>query len=191
MARSITRIAVLLVLSAAGAIAQSRLHNLPWWPAREEFDERQSLKEAIRKDSRIDLVQFKAAIEQGAIVIDAREQVDFEKAHLDLGADALVPTLNVEPDDVDRHMDRLMTAQGMPFVLYCNSATCDLAEDLLIALVERGFVRDDLKIYRDGWEGLVAAGLASRAGSDTWPGLSDLPVEAQLEPAPMSEEAAP
>lgn len=171
MTRSLLRIAVILGLSTAAAIGQSRLRDIAWFPPRETFDEKQAFKAWIRAEALIDLPRFQQMIDGGAIVIDARAKSDYETAHLDLGPNAMIPTLNIEPEHVDQNLDRLMTVQGMQTVIYCNSATCDLAEELLIELVARGFVREDFKIYRDGWDGIRAAHMPSKVGADTWTGL--------------------
>lgn len=161
-------------LAAAGVYVQAR--GLSW---RTDVDalarklERRAQvgnrRAELRASAGVSLEQFRALIDAGAVVIDARPRTEFEKGHLSIPS--FPPVLNVEPDQVDQHLERLFQLQGQPIVLYCTSETCDLAEELYIALEALGFT--DMKIYFGGWEGLLAAGMPTESGPDEWAGYGE------------------
>ncbi len=169
MRRSAGRIVVILVLAAGAGFLRAR--ELPWVPDLEELEQKQELHQELRATAGITLERFRTLIEQGAVVIDARPAEAFEEGHLDTGG--FPPVLNVPPGALDQNIDRLMELQGYPIVLYCTSEICDYAEELYAGLTHYGFF--DMKIYFPGWEGILAAGLPTTTGPDTWTGFDQPP----------------
>lgn len=162
---------ILVILGVAAGASYIRARNLPWVPDVEAIKAKEDLSKILRAELSITLGEFQTLIDQGAVVIDARPQEAYEQGHLE--TDYYPPVLNVPAEEIDAHFDRLMhpDLQGLSVVLYCASETCEYAEELYVALAGLGF--DDIRIYFPGWEGIVAAGLPTAAGPDTWTGFDD------------------
>ncbi|MFQ5806940.1 MAG: rhodanese-like domain-containing protein [Phycisphaerae bacterium] len=167
MFASLVRILVIVGISAGASYIRAR--DLPWIPDVAALRAAQELHEKLRATAGVTLEELLSLIDQGAVVIDARSQAEFEEGHLAIEGDP--PVLNVPADEVDAHVERLVQLQGVPVVLYCESNTCDYAEELYAALQEFGFV--DIWIYFPGWEGIVEAGLKTATGPDSWTGFYD------------------
>jgi hypothetical protein len=52
-------------------------------------------------------------------------------------------------------------------VLYCSSEACDSAEEVYRAMADAGFDPAELFVYFPGWDGIVAAGLETAAGTES------------------------
>lgn len=167
MFASLVRILVIVGISAGASYIRAR--DLPWIPDVAALRAAQELHEKLRATAGVTLEELLSLIDQGAVVIDARSQAEFEEGHLAIEGDP--PVLNVPADEVDAHVERLVQLQGVPVVLYCESNTCDYAEELYAALQQFGFV--DIWIYFPGWEGIVEAGLKTATGPDNWTGFYD------------------
>jgi hypothetical protein len=180
MLSALSRIAVMLALAAGLGAASSQYHDLPWKPDAEKI--RRRLREQERKKQEfqelrqtigITLADLREYIARGAVIIDARDRGSFEREHLDVSYPA--PVLNLPPEDtLDKHLDRLMQLQGYPLVLYCNSATCDLAEELYVDLRDAGLIPlfPEVRIYFPGWASLEKTDLPKTSGADTWSGFA-------------------
>jgi len=173
---SLIRILVIVAVSAGASYIRAR--NLPWIPDVVAIKAKEELHETLHASIGVSLEEFLALIEQGAVVIDARSQAEFEQGHLAIDCDP--PVLNVPAEEIDEHVERLIELQGAPVVLYCASDTCDDAEELYATFQQLGFV--DIWIYFPGWKGIVEAGLKTAIGPDTWTGFAGAP------PAPLSAE---
>jgi rhodanese-related sulfurtransferase len=144
-------------LSLAVSAGYGLARDVPWVPdlkARDEF----------RVSVGVTLDEFLTLIDEGAIVIDTRSASEFEEEHLDTPQTIV---LNVPADEFDLHFPRLSELAGCQFVMYCSSEACDLAEEVYFAMVDAGFDPADLHVYFPGWEGIVAAGLATATGLET------------------------
>lgn len=170
MVRSLARIMVILALAAGAGYIRAR--DLPWILDMSAIRDREQKLQWLRANAGVTLDELLELIEQGAIVIDARPAADFEQEHLDTGCEP--PILNVPPEQIDEHIDRLLTLRGFPIVLYCTSLNCEYSEDLYIELENFGFFGEDMKIYFPGWEDLRKAGLPLAAGPDVWTGFDDM-----------------
>ena len=163
MSACVTRLMVIfgaaIVAAACGAMAR----GLPWTPDLTALQQRVQRHEVIRTRAAVDLEEFLALIDQGAIVIDARSAEEFERSHL---AAWQTFVLNVPGDAADQHVARLMEYLGSKFVIYCMSDTCDASEDVCDSLVAGGFDPADIFIYVPGWEGIVAAELETASGPE-------------------------
>lgn len=171
--RSAYRILALLLLSAAAAAVHVPIRGLSWKPDVSAIEKKQGLRSHVnerhaelRRTVGIDLDAFIELIDAGAVVIDARPRSEFEKQHLSISS--YPPVLNVEPEHIERNLDRLFQLQGQPIVLYCTAPDCELAEELYVAMESFGL--SGMKIYFPGWEGILAAGLPTESGPDEWSG---------------------
>lgn len=172
MMSTMLKMLAILAMSVAIGGSSAVLRGLPWQANREKIEQKQKRRdevgerhEKIRKTAGVSLAEFRALIQRGAIVIDARTREDYEKAHLQVDSDP--PTLNIEPDKVDAAaLNRLMNVSDRPVVIYCNSADCTLGEELYVVLEQNGF--SDMKIYIDGWDGITKANLPTVSGPDIW-----------------------
>ncbi|RMF70889.1 MAG: rhodanese-like domain-containing protein [Planctomycetota bacterium] len=142
----------------------------------------------------ISLEELRRYIADGAAIIDARDRAAFEAEHLFV--DREPPVINVPPEDAyDAHLDRLYSLQGYPIVLYCNSAECELAEDLYRFLVSAGITESsEVRIFRPGWAVLEHTDLPKASGPDTWTGFGSPPADPFAdtdEPASNDEGSQP
>ncbi|MBW7905004.1 MAG: rhodanese-like domain-containing protein [Phycisphaerae bacterium] len=169
------RIAVILVASSAVGAGVAQWRGLPWIPDRAEIERKDAAAErsaALRARHGVDLATFRDLIASGAIVIDARPAGEFEKGHLLI--ESYPPVLNVDAERAAYQRDRLEQLHGQPIVIYCTSLDCHLAEELMIELEQLGFDLDMIRLFPEGWEGLLKAGLPTTSGPDTWKGYDDL-----------------
>jgi rhodanese-related sulfurtransferase len=162
-------IRILVIVAVAVGVGLIRARDLPWIPNVKVLKTRDTLHQTLRETVGVSLEQLLELIDQGAVVIDARSREAYEAGHLLLHCDP--PVLNVPAEEIEAHVTRLMDLQGLPVVLYCQSQTCDYAEELYVTLQEFGFT--DIRIYFPGWEGILAAGLETTTGPDTWTGFYD------------------
>jgi rhodanese-related sulfurtransferase len=179
------RVALIVGVSAVVAAGYATVRGLPWMPDLEAIRKKDERRERVRQQKAeirtrhgVTIEQFKQLISSGAVIIDARPAEEFERAHL--ANESYPPVLNVEPDKVLSQLHRLMQLHGQTIVLYCTSTDCELAEELLIELEALQFDLGDIWIFIPGWEGIVAAGLPTTSGPDTWTGYDEL-----IEPEPM------
>lgn len=172
---AIVRLLVICGASLVAAVVSANRGDRPWFPSLTEVrvaNERPSRVQQIREAARVDARTLLERAAAGAVVIDARPAAEFEKGHFDaLQHGAGLPTLNIPSEHVDEHLDRLnqLLMYTQELTLYCTSETCDMAEDLYIAIEERQlpFV---MKIYTPGWEGIQKEGLSTAIGEDRWNG---------------------
>jgi rhodanese-related sulfurtransferase len=177
--RAASRIAMIVGVSTGAAAGYAFVRGLPWMPDLEAIRKKEERQERIRQRSQeirsrhgVTLEEFRELISQGAIIIDARPAQEFERGHLAI--ESYPPVLNVEPDKVLAQANRLIQLLGQSIVLYCTSEDCELAEELLIELEALEFDPNDIRIFFPGWEGIVAAGLPTTSGADTWTGYEEL-----------------
>jgi rhodanese-related sulfurtransferase len=174
------RLTLICAVSALLGAAQAFWMKLPWRPDAAAVQARLARKaevggehERIRSTAAITLEEFRALIDGNGVIIDARAREDFEKSHLRI--ERFPPVMNVEPQLFDQHVNRLMPHQLDTLVIYCNSETCTLSEELYLLLERQGFA--SIKIFVPGWEGIVKAGLATTSGPDTWTGFPEAGAE--------------
>ena len=162
---------ILVIIGVAAGAGYIRARNLPWIPDVEAIKQREDLDKWLRENRGLTLQGFLERIEQGWLVIDARPADAFAKGHLQ--TDSYPPVLNVPPEEIDQHVERLThpDVYGLPLVLYRTSETCEYAEELYTKLEAIGFV--EIWIYFPGWEGIVEAGLPTATGPDTWTGRDE------------------
>lgn len=160
-------IRILVIAGVAVGAGLIRAKDLPWVPDVEALKAKEQRHETLRETIGISTERMLDLVDQGAVVIDARSQEEYEDGHLLLHTDP--PVLNVPAEEIVAHAARLMDLLGLPVVLYCASETCEFAEDLYAALEGFGFT--DIWIYFPGWEGIVEAGLETTTGPDTWTGF--------------------
>lgn len=194
MTKSLMKMLTILALSTAIGGASALVRGLPWQPNKQQVEQRQIRRDAIgerhdqiRKSAGISLDEFRAMIQRGAVVIDARSREDYEKAHLRVESEP--PVLNMEPDKADAAaLNRLVNVSDRPFVIYCNSADCTLGEELYVVLEQNGFA--GMKVYVDGWEGITKANLPTISGPDTW-AADAMPSGANQDKAAQGIEGTP
>ncbi len=166
------RICAILIASVLAAVGWTAHRGLTWRVDRARVEATEQHKSWFAEHGAVDLEQLRTQLAEGlTVVIDARRPEKFEQAHLDaqtLGSP--IPCLNVVPDGLLDNLDRLMALidQGFSFILYCNSATCDLAEELAAGMVEQGIDRERIRIYVPGWAGIEDSDLPTTAGPDTF-----------------------
>ncbi len=177
--RAASRIALIVAVSTGVAAGYAAVRGLPWMPDLEAIRKKEERQERVRQRSQeirarhgVTLEEFKQLISQGAIIMDARPAEEFERGHLAI--ESYPPVLNVEPEKVLAQANRLLQLLGQPIVLYCTSEDCELAEELLIELEALQFDPNDIRIFLPGWEGILAAGLPTTSGADTWTGYEEL-----------------
>lgn len=115
------------------------------------------------------LAELQAAIDESrsggeVVLIDAREPPEYAKGRI------AAPTIvNIPADEVDEYLHKMEMFRGWRIMLYCTSVTCDAAERVHERLTRSGF--DQMRIYRDGWEGWLAAGGLGEPGQDMYMGM--------------------
>jgi len=187
MAASITRIFVIVAVSAGVAAGYITTKGLPWVPDLEALEATEELHQTLRATAGISTEEFTSLVKQCmVVVIDARPVEAFEQGHLQI--DCEPPVLNVPFETVHEQIDRLMPLMGCTIILYCTSETCDYAEDLYAELQQYGFM--DMRIFFPGWDGIQAAGLSTGTGPDTWAGF-DAMLEADVPDPNTLEDAEP
>lgn len=176
----LVRICLLLICATVLGAVWAALRDMPWVPNRAAVLARIENKQAIEARRRqilpevfIDLPRLRELIDERAVIIDARDRESFEREHL--AVDYEPPVLNINPeDDLNDHLDRLFQCAGLPIVLYCNSDTCPLSEELYVMLEDAGVTANSpVYIYRDGWAGIEKSDLPRTSGPDTWTGFDD------------------
>ena len=163
---------VLISTALGGAVAAWR--GLPWTVNVDEVQKIQGIKvatgqkkEELRRTVGVTFDEFRALVEQGAVVIDARHADEFAKGHLRTGGTP--PVLNIDAGNVSRNIERLETLRGLPWVIYCTSNECDLAEELYVALEQMKMIDAGMvKIYFPGWEDFQKRKMPVATGRDEW-----------------------
>lgn len=106
-----------------------------------------------------------AAQNCAAVVIDSRDPEAFQKGHLAIDASCYPGIINLHDANVHEvaplALDYLF---GRQIILYCTSETCDLAERVAYALEGYGISRQNMSVFRPGWEGIQQAKLATAQG---------------------------
>lgn len=87
---------------------------------------------------------------EGAFVVDARYQWDFELGHIE-GA------INMPPIASDESIDKALSGvdADQTIVVYCQSAGCEFAETTALRIQDRDY--GDVLVYRGGWADWSAA----------------------------------
>lgn len=158
------------------------LSAMPWTPDVAKVRDTLSRKERIRQKAGISLEEFLEQVELGAVIIDARSEHDFEQGHVDAPNSVVLNIFGEEAESSPLALEKLNAVMytGLPVVMYCNSITCDLAEDVYIAM-ERSVQMDTsmVRIFFGGWD-LLKDHVAHASGPDTWqPGMPLLPMSMQ------------
>ena len=103
--------------------------------------------------------ELQSAIDdRAAIVLDALPAAPYGRRHLP-GA------LNLVVDDVDADAARLLPDKNATVVTYSTDATCGRGEALAERLEGLGYT--DVRVYREGIEDWVGAGLPVETGAPT------------------------
>jgi len=175
---AVGRILAILLISTALGAGTAAWRGLPWTPDPEKWRQQQqaiSSSAELRKKHGVDLATFRELIASGAIVIDARPADEFIKGHLLVNT--YPPVLNCDAERAAQQIDRLKQLEGQQVVLYCTSLDCHLAEELILELQRLAFdpgTIDAMKVFPEGWEGILKAGLPTTTGPDTWTGYDEL-----------------
>lgn len=99
----------------------------------------------------IERTQLQSALDDGSVtVVDALPPAPFGKRHLP-GA------LNVVAEDSDAHVGEALPDKAAPIVTYSTDASCVRGPELAERLMALGYT--DVRVYRDGIEDWVGAGL--------------------------------
>lgn len=196
---AIVRVAVIVGASLLFSVIYTQARGVPWKAdlqkiAREKADEENKRKakeerERIAKVASITLEQLKAHVEQGAIIVDARDRRLFAEQHLKAPL-----IINVPSEEMVFELDKLHpgVVNGRPIVLYCNSDACE-ASDVVYLALERLYGYSEMYIFYPGWDGIVAAGLETTSGEESWGDLLGGSPEAPPDPAaaPTAESGPP
>lgn len=95
--------------------------------------------------------ELRAAIDEGAVtVVDALPAAPYARRHLP-GA------VNLVEDDAETRAPEVLPDPAAPIVTYSTSVTCGRGESLAARLEQLGY--GDIRVYSDGIEDWVAAGL--------------------------------
>lgn len=92
-----------------------------------------------------------------AIVVDALPASYYAQAHLP-GA------LNLVADEVAERAAALLPDRDAAIVTYCSNASCGNSQDVASRLENLGY--SNVRMYRDGIQGWVEAGLPTESGAD-------------------------
>jgi hypothetical protein len=185
---SLLRVVAMVGVSAVLGAGYAHHRSFPWKVDKQAVLGRKLLHDELRKNNGLTHEQFDAMIQDlNVVFIDARPKDEFEAGHLFVDRPApFIPVLNVPPEDVPNQIGRLQQLYGQQLVLYCTSLTCDLAEELVAELEKTGlgFERSNIRIYFHGWlDGIVARGLPTETGPDTWTGVEAFDPSMGLDPA--------
>ncbi len=178
MLAGIVRTGVLLLVATVVGAGWAGYRGFPWTVDPDAVAERRRIAseaEKVGDETNIDLARLRELIGQQATIIDARAPEQFEAGHLQVFYEP--PVLNIPPETFDQNLDRLFALMGTTMVLYCNSETCHLAEELYVRLQEQGFAAEPARIYiyKPGWDGLQQTDLPTTTGPDTWTGYGSVP----------------
>jgi len=168
--RDLGGVALLAIASLIVALAMNRFsgHPLPivYQTPEHRFDvELTTLVSAppfqIAPASTVRLPEFRSAVEsKRALILDARPSVFFEQGHVP-GA------LNLARDDFARDYRNLSptlkAATDKPIIVYCSGGECHDSRLVANALLTLGF--SDVRVFTDGWDGWLAAGLPTSMGA--------------------------
>jgi len=168
--RDLGGVALIAIVSLVGALAMNRFsaHPLPivYQTPEQRFDaELTTLVVAppfqIAPAASVRLPEFRSAVEsKRALVLDARPSVFFEQGHVP-GA------LNLARDDFARDYRRLSPAlkdaTGKLVIVYCSGGECHDSRLVANALLTLGF--SDVRVFTDGWDGWLAAGMPTATGA--------------------------
>jgi rhodanese-related sulfurtransferase len=95
--------------------------------------------------------ELQAAIDDGSVtVLDALPAAPY-------GARHLPGSLNLAAEDLDGRLDEILDERSAPLVVYSTDSACTRGPELAERLEGLGFT--DVRVYPDGIEGWVAAGL--------------------------------
>ena len=167
--RDLGGVALIAILSLVVALATNRFsaHPLPivYQTAEQRFDaELTTLVSAppfqIAPAASVRLPEFRSAVEsKRALILDARPSVFFEQGHVP-GA------LNLARDDFARDYRNLSpalkAATDRPIIVYCSGGECHDSRMVANALLTLGF--SDVRVFTDGWDGWLAAGMPTATG---------------------------
>ena len=168
--RDLGGVALIAIASLVVALAMNRFsdHPLPivYQTPEQRFDaELTTLVVAppfkIAPAATVRLPEFRSAVEsKGTLILDARPSVFFEQGHVP-GA------LNLARDDFARDYRRLSpalkAATDKPVIVYCSGGECHDSRLVANALLTLGF--SDVRVFTDGWDGWVAAGMPTSTGA--------------------------
>jgi rhodanese-related sulfurtransferase len=100
--------------------------------------------------------ELRAAIAEGAVtVVDALPEQYYAQAHLP-GA------INLVEADVPTKAAELLPARAAAVVTYCSNESCGNSQAVASLLEQRGYT--NVRKYREGIQGWVAAGLPTESG---------------------------
>ena len=99
----------------------------------------------------IDREELRAAIDDGSVtVLDALPAEPYGRRHLPTARSLAI-------EDLDGRVDEIFKDRTVPVAVYSTDAACTRAPELAARLEELGFT--DVRVYREGIEDWVAAGL--------------------------------
>ncbi len=102
---------------------------------------------------KVSLGTVKRWMPEGAVIVDARRSLDFERGHLD-GA----RRIPVRADKERRQAEMADVPKDARIVVYCQSKGCPYAAVVAAALEEDGFSR--IYVFPGGWQEWVAEAAA-------------------------------
>jgi len=144
--RALARVLVLLVGAGAAATVVNAVRPKPlrWFVTKEDV---YPAPLPVHIESEISLDDFLAAIDHGAVVIDARAEDKYRNGHIP-GAH------NLPAHSIHENLGRIYewATPEMLVVVYCAGGIdeCDESRTVFDALKENGFV--NLRLYLGGWK---------------------------------------
>lgn len=172
---SLLRVMAILGLSAAaaGIYIETRHADLNWIPDPDSdirVDPTRLQAIAISADEVLARIQAELDGGEPVAIIDARSPESFAAGHI-----AAATIFNIPGDAAEAHLEKLELLRGSDSILYCNSLTCDLSEQLYNFMQELGF--EDMRIYTEGWDGWEQTGYPTDDGPELFFGA---PLDAGL-----------
>ncbi len=148
---SALRILIILLVSvgSAAAVNAIRADGIDWFVAREVIYPPPTPDQA---EADIERDEVLAAIERGAVAVDARPAHLFEQGRIP-GA------VNIPAEEPFAHLDALFM-RALPetlVIIYCGGEPCDDSQIIFDLLRDNGF--ENARIYFGGWRDWTEAGL--------------------------------
>lgn len=161
---SLLRVMAILGCSvgAAGIYIETRHADLDWIPnPASDIRVDPTRLETVTISADELLARIEAELEGGdpVAIIDARSAESFAAGHI-----AATTIFNIPGDEAEAHLEKLEMLRGSDVILYCNSSTCDLSEQLYNVMQELGF--EGMRIYTEGWDGWEQTGYAIDDGPE-------------------------
>jgi 3-mercaptopyruvate sulfurtransferase SseA len=156
--RFVARVVILLFVAAVAAAVTNavRPDRIGWVVSHDEVyppPTREEVAAGIKREAIL------AAIDQGAIVIDARTEEKYRNGH--------IPTAhNLPAHSVQENLGTVYQWVSTPndfLIVYCGGGECDESSEVFKLLKASGFT--NLHLYFGGWEDWTKAGLLVEEGT--------------------------